>query len=1580
MGKDLGMDRNAAISAIYDLAETAAKETAKEVERKTQQISKENKAVVATELSKFFKEVFGREMKQAEEKPKKNITEITKVIGELKATFKYTAKNAQPVQLSLEDSIGQLVSFTSTLKEVDKAIKDSILYDTKSNKYTGTVLNPTLEGLKGWDTKWAEQAIKEQKEAEEKLAEQQEKERKARLDANVKNYEKQLKESQNRLQEIITKANGAMGTLGLEGLSNEKLFSTKKGTKYNQKDLSKAIKDLYDPETVKLIHSYLESAVKEAKSIQDLDGKLNELKQTKSDGIADTLAKVFLNDDVNNALNKYRISADNIQKNFVPPLKKGDTSGVKELKKIISDLSKETSQLDPSKLSESLDILRAVRNVFEQFEFRQIEFKGINIAGGIFKSSTNLNALIQGVEKGLPFDANSISALARKSPKGSYTQNKDTDVGKKQKQIAKEIEDGSKEIAKKADEAAKRNENSIKKIFDGAKVKSTNFEFTSLESLQNTAKRLYSTVQPVIDKKGNQTGWENDRNLSIIKTEVRSRIVQAEEVSQELIKLIEFYAELSEKMHSPIEKLSAGGQQIQTPEQLRATIPYLQDILKQQESAKPKKEDTAKTEVGKTADQITKDSEQLEQATQKAEQVVQKAEEVQTKAKRTRTKKTTTDDTTSGTGDGTGGAGVPITPTISREALQQALDKMSEGQPFSVKIGAVNADTGVDVKKLVDKINETLKTIPVIVYLVHGSNPIDISKLVDRINETFKETPVTVSVVNGATELKVDELKTTIETKLTETPPKIAVISAIEDINIADVIKAINNKLKTAEVVVENVTGSEQMNTDTLRQYLKNSLKDAVVEIHNVAMSEDLNAETLANGITDKLKGQTVKVENIEGDVKEGDSNLATYISGKLKGQPVYVDTIRADESLNIKDLVTKIQTSLTNQPFTVKTIQADTSLDISKLVGAIETAVGTKPHKISVDVSEAQANITNLINSINEAKPLMTVSGKLSVDTEAAILRIDEFKQRINDAKEQLTNVGKINFKPLEDSIDPVNQKLLALKETLQPYTQEQHFMLPSFSYDTDKNQQLENYSKHLDAIQEKISKIASSTKSLQRTGRKISLPDINVPVKTDTIVKMISYEQSVKSLATALNELKTALEGIKGYQDVIKDVNSLIPKRTKVRKVTAKKKEDSDKSSAEKKKDSQTAVTEAKSEIEQAYKEVGETAKKAAEKAVKDAKDVEMDKILKDILQGTKKAQAQRAINGNVLGDENKEVIKKALTEYDDIVEKIKSKSYDVEKSGEEWRRAQKILQDAMDNTGDTRRAEKYLLKLENLSSKIGNLMANNSKVKNTSVGNQLENLASEINVLKRIQPNSEDIQRVTKEYERLRSLMYETGTSGKGELQKIAATISATFRRVFAGDVTYRLLMKIREVPRVVREIDSAMTDLRRVTTETSDVYDKFLTSAISKSKQLGATVTETIKATSSFGRLGYELNDAAQLAESALIYKNVGWLDIETATNDLVSAMKAFNIEAEDSLRIVDTFNILGNKFALTSADVGTGLKQSASALSVANNSFEESAAMITAITEITQDASSAGNALKTLSLRIRSTKAELSEMG
>ena len=188
------------------------------------------------------------------------------------------------------------------------------------------------------------------------------------------------------------------------------------------------------------------------------------------------------------------------------------------------------------------------------------------------------------------------------------------------------------------------------------------------------------------------------------------------------------------------------------------------------------------------------------------------------------------------------------------------------------------------------------------------------------------------------------------------------------------------------------------------------------------------------------------------------------------------------------------------------------------------------------------------------------------------------------------------------------------------------------------------------------------------------------------------------------------------------------------------------------------------------------------------------------------------------------------------------------------------------------------------------------------------------------------------------------------------------------------------QIKQIPKAVYEIDTAMTDLYKVTDETNSKYEVFLKNAKSTAKDLGRDVSSTINQTAEWAKLGYNIDDSAELAKNSSIYSNVGEVDDSTAVSDMVTAMKAFNIEAKNSIQIVDKLNILGNEFATSSADLGTGLKNSASALALAGNDINKTLAMLTGGTEITQNASEMGNTLKVLSMRIRGMKGKLEELG
>ena len=192
--------------------------------------------------------------------------------------------------------------------------------------------------------------------------------------------------------------------------------------------------------------------------------------------------------------------------------------------------------------------------------------------------------------------------------------------------------------------------------------------------------------------------------------------------------------------------------------------------------------------------------------------------------------------------------------------------------------------------------------------------------------------------------------------------------------------------------------------------------------------------------------------------------------------------------------------------------------------------------------------------------------------------------------------------------------------------------------------------------------------------------------------------------------------------------------------------------------------------------------------------------------------------------------------------------------------------------------------------------------------------------------------------------------------------------------------------------VLDIDTQMTELKRVTDlsamQYTNIYDKLSASA----QKYGVQLTDLISATADWSRAGFDADTASGLAEITSVYQHISDLDYDTASENLLTAYKGFQSELTsvygDSQQgvldavnhISDVYNEIDNNYATTAADVGEAIKRSASALSVAGNSLEETAGMVTGITEVTQDPEKAGNALKVISMRIRGMSGELQDLG
>ena len=272
------------------------------------------------------------------------------------------------------------------------------------------------------------------------------------------------------------------------------------------------------------------------------------------------------------------------------------------------------------------------------------------------------------------------------------------------------------------------------------------------------------------------------------------------------------------------------------------------------------------------------------------------------------------------------------------------------------------------------------------------------------------------------------------------------------------------------------------------------------------------------------------------------------------------------------------------------------------------------------------------------------------------------------------------------------------------------------------------------------------------------------------------------------------------------------------------------------------------------------------------------------------------------------------------------------------------------------------------------------NNTRMKNTNGYNQVSAMLDE---LKSGVPTT--VGRLNEMNTALTQVQQSAMAAGK-----TGNSLGSTFASALGKFGTWALVTNVlmtgsramRELVTNVRDLDAAMTELRKVTNETESTYTTFFDTAADRARDVGATMTDTIQATADFARLGYNVDDASKLADAALVYKNVGdeIADISTASQSITSTMQAFGVQADDVMSIVDKFNEVGNNFAISSDGIGEALKRSAAALAEGGNTLDESIALITATNEVVQNPEHVGTTMKTISMYLRAAKTEAEDAG
>ena len=183
------------------------------------------------------------------------------------------------------------------------------------------------------------------------------------------------------------------------------------------------------------------------------------------------------------------------------------------------------------------------------------------------------------------------------------------------------------------------------------------------------------------------------------------------------------------------------------------------------------------------------------------------------------------------------------------------------------------------------------------------------------------------------------------------------------------------------------------------------------------------------------------------------------------------------------------------------------------------------------------------------------------------------------------------------------------------------------------------------------------------------------------------------------------------------------------------------------------------------------------------------------------------------------------------------------------------------------------------------------------------------------------------------------------------------------------------EIQQVYQNILKLDEAMTNLRVVTGSNIEQAKSMMDTYNDLAMQLGTTTQAVASSAAEWLRQGYSVSEANELIKSSTYLSRLGFMDMNQSVTALTSVMKGFRIEATDSMSIVDKLTQLDAKYATTAGDIATALSRTSAVAREAGLGLDKTAAALTTMIDVSQqDASSVGNAFRTILARYGNVKA------
>lgn len=584
-------------------------------------------------------------------------------------------------------------------------------------------------------------------------------------------------------------------------------------------------------------------------------------------------------------------------------------------------------------------------------------------------------------------------------------------------------------------------------------------------------------------------------------------------------------------------------------------------------------------------------------------------------------------------------------------------------------------------------------------------------------------------------------------------------------------------------------------------------------------------------------------------------------------------------------------------------------------------------------------------------------------------------------------SNVAKLlsDMKQVQDRLDTVEGKEYKIKlnvdeKKLSSVISNLEKMLDSLGKGTGDFKQFENLSKELSSVVSEVQSLSKAFGKVDDSGAKTLLSSIqNIDKSLAELSRnILNVNKNMSNMGGNTGGAVKQVENISNaYQDAAKEAEKLADAQSKIGKKT-----NISYTSTE---SATNSIKEENSVLEQNTQKIKENTQAKEQNA-----NVNLNKYDKrlDSYNGKidkYKTTIDRFNDGGWSSDtylKNVQAVKNAVNEYETLLNELKGKdaslvtSDDISKLDEYEKKIKDTIA-TVTNMSASEKGYNFVSGQKELD-KIHKLLNENSKMSSEAKA-KIKAYYAEIESGN----PSMSLDKIHGEILKIYNAEVEAGRAGRTLWDTLKNSGFHQIAAQMAGMVgVYDVINLGKEGLSVVRELNTALTEMRKVSDETVQNLKDYQATTFDTADAVGTTAKQIQNSTADWMRLGESMNQAAESAKDANVLLNVSEFEgIDEATESLVSMSQAY--KDLDKMDIIDVLNNIGNNYSISTDGLATALKDSASALVTANNDLNEAVSLTTAGNAITQDPSKVGAGLRTISLRLVGTeeaKQELSDLG